>query len=260
MSRRASAKSEPTPLASPAVQASPAPKDGGMMPRATNADSSLPSGPRNQPQIGPSRETSQADLRNSARLPPSGPSAGSTGRLRRNDQPFNAKQPSSAPRDRNTMEVDTAPPARPPPLRINDIPIRANSGMYADREPQRAEINSSTDAAPRGPRAMTRMGTSTSLTSFAPSPSTSPTTPLYSQRPPGVQDRAGSRLVQRSSPPHLVANNGFQTNDGPQAGLSAGGMPRQTIPARRASSASERGQPKQGRYQEVESRELVCPN
>jgi len=215
------------------------------MPRATNVDSTLPSGPRSQSQIAPSRDTSHSDLRNTTRLPPSGPSASSAGRPRRNEPAFNTNQQLSAPRDRNAMDVDPAPLSRPPPLRINEMPIRANSGMYADREQQ---INTSTDAAPRGPRAMTiRMSTSSAHPS---SPSTSPTSPIYSQRLAGSQERAGNRPLQRS-PPHIVAN--FQMRDSLLP-------PNQTMPARRASNASERGPPKQGVYQEMESRDQVCLN
>jgi hypothetical protein len=231
-----------------------------MILRATNVDNSLPSGPRNQTQVAPLRDTSYPDIRNNARLPPSGPSAGSTGRSRRNETSFNANQQPSAPRDRNAMDVDSAPPARLPPLRVNEMPIRANSGMYADREQQRVEINTSTDAAPRGPRAMTnRMSTSSAHPSFAPSPSTSPTTPLYSQRSAGGQERAGNRQLQRSPPPHLLS---FQMRDGPQtqAPFSASGMSNQNVLGRRASNASERGQSKQGPYQEMESRDQVCPS
>jgi hypothetical protein len=234
-----------------------------MILRATNVDNSLPSGPRNQTQVAPSRDTSYPDIRNNARLPPSGPSAGSTGRSRRNETSFNANQQPSAPRDRSAMDVDSAPPARLPPLRVNEMPIRANSGMYADREQQRVEINTSTDAAPRGPRAMTnRMSTSSAHPSFAPSPSTSPTTPLYSQRSAGGQERAGNRQLQRSPPPHLSGNNSFQMRDGPQtqAPFSASGMSNQNVLGRRASNASERGQSKQGPYQEMESRDQVCPS
>jgi hypothetical protein len=46
-----SPESESTSTLPHAVQAPPTPKDGGMMPRPTNVDSSLPSGPRSQPQI-----------------------------------------------------------------------------------------------------------------------------------------------------------------------------------------------------------------
>jgi hypothetical protein len=231
--------------------------------RATNVDNSLPSGPRNQMQVAPSRDTSHPDIRNNTRLPPSGPSAGSTGRSRRNETSFNANQQLSTLRDRNAMDVDSAPPARPPPLRVNEMPIRANSGMYADREPQRVEINTSTDAAPRGPRAMTnRMSTSSAQPSFAPSPSTSPTTPLYSQRSAGGQERAGNRQLQRSPPPHLLSHNSFQMRDGPQAQapFSASGLSNQNMPMRRASNASERGQSKHGSYQEMESRDQVRPS
>ena len=228
------------------------------MPRPTNVDSSLPSGPRIQPQIVTLRDTGHTDLRNNTRLPPSGPSAASTARSR---PTFSANQQPPASRDRNAVDVDAAAPARPPPLRINDMPIRANSGMYADREQQRVEINAGTDAAPRGPRAMTnRMPTSSSLPPFVPSPSTSPTTPFYPQRLAGGQERTGVRTIQRSPPPHLVTNNVTPLLDGPPTGLSAGGMSRQNVPPRRASNASERGQPNQGSYQEVESRDQVCPN
>jgi hypothetical protein len=228
-----------------------------MMPRPTNVDSSLPSGPRSQPQIVTSRDTGHTDLRNNARLPPSGPSAASTARSR---PTFSGNQQPPASRDGNVMDVDAAAPARPPPLRINDMPIRANSGMYADRE-QRVEINAGTDAAPRGPRAMTnRMQTSSSLPPFVPSPSTSPTTPFYPQRLVGGQERTGGRLTQRSPPPHLGTNNVTQLRDGPPTGLSAGGMSMQDIPPRRASNASERGQPYQGSYQEVDLRDQVGPN
>lgn len=225
------------------------------MPRATNIDSSLPSGPRYQPQVVTTRDANQTDLRNSARLPPSGPSAGSTSRTRRNDPTLNAKQQPSA-RDRNAMDVDFVPPSRPPPIRVNDTPIRVNSGMYADREPQqqRGETAISTDAAPRGPRAMTnKMPASSSNHSFAPSPSISPTTLIYPQRPGGGQEHVVTRSSQRSPPPHLVTSLSFQSRDG----SSAGGMSGQNEPAR-ASNASERGQ-LQGHYPEAEPRDQVSP-
>jgi len=242
------------PMPSPAVQPLLAPKDGGMVPRATNADSNLPSGPRNQPQIAPSRDTSHSDLRNNPRLPPSGPSAGSTARFRRNDPPLNANQQPPVSRDRSAMEIDSVPPVRSPPLRVNDMPIRANSGMYADRELQRVEISTSTDTAPKGPRAMTNRMSVTSSASFAQSPSLSPSTPIYTQRHSGGQDRGTNRALQRSPPPHVAINNGFQSRDGSAAMLSAG-ISRQNMPARRPSNASERSQQKQGLYQEVESRD-----
>jgi hypothetical protein len=75
-----------------------------------------------------------------------GPSAASTVRSR---PTFSSNQQPSASR-----EVEPAAPAKPPPLRNNDMHIRANSGMYADRE-QQAEIGAGTDAAHRGPRAVT---------------------------------------------------------------------------------------------------------
>jgi hypothetical protein len=255
MSRRTASKSEPTPFAPSGAQAPPAPQDG-IMPRVTNADSSLPLGPRNQPQVATPRETSHPDLRTNARLPPSGPSAASTSRSRRHDAAFNAKQQPSTSRDRSAMNVDSVPPAKPPPIRINDMPIRANSGMYADREQQRVDISISTDAAPRGPRAMNRMPTSSSTPSFAPSPSTSPTSLLHPQRLGGNQEHTDNRLRQRSPPPHMVASSSFQPRD---ARFSGGGMQRQNVPAIRESS--DRGQLQHGPYQEAEPRDqvsLVC--
>lgn len=219
-----------------------------MMQSSTNVEHSLPSGPRYQPQqIISSREASQAEP---WKRPPSGPSAGSaTIRHRRSEPAFPASQLSAA-RDRNAMVVDSALPPRPPALRINDTTIRANSGMYADREQQRVEMITSTDAAPRGPRAMTnRMPSGSSHISLTSSSSTSPTTPLYSQRPAASQELPGSRLRGRSPPPHLVGSNGLQAREGPSVRFTQADGEGSSMPARGVSHANERGSLTQGHYQ-----------
>lgn len=174
-----------------------------MVPRgaATNSNNdntSLPSGPRRQSQ------TTLVEPHN-ARMPPSGPS---TGRPRKSDPGFASNQPlplRDRDRDRNMMDTDP-----PPRFRMNDIPIRANSGMYADREQQRVEQGSSTDA-PRGPKAMinTRVSNSSAHPSFASSPSSSPATPFFPQRSlPGQ-----GKFPDRSPPPHLAQDHGFQPRE-----------------------------------------------
>ena len=219
--RRPTAKPDPPPSAPQA--ALPTFNDGGMMQNSTNAENSLPSGPRHQPQQNmTSQNTNQVELRNSSRLPPSGPSAGGAIiRPRRSEPNFTSNQLSAA-RDRNAMDVDPATLAKPPPLRVNDIPIRLNSGMYADREQQRIEMSAGTDAAPRGPRAMTsRMPSSSSHFSLVSSSSTSPTTPLYTQRPTAPQEFAGSGSYRERSPraSSLWASNEFFRHVTPQLGF-----------------------------------------
>jgi hypothetical protein len=215
MSKRAPNKSDPPPPAPQVVQA--ASNDGGMMQSSTNAEHSLPSGPRHQPQQNvSSRDTNQVESRKSSRLPPLGPSGNIIIRHRRVEPVFSPHL--SIARGRNAMEVDSAPPPRPPVLRINDTTIRANSGMYADREQQRVEMANSTDAAPRGPRAMTnRVPSGSSHISMTSSSSTSPTTPLHGQRSAVPHEFHGSRLRVRSPPPHLVDSNVSQTRDAPLA-------------------------------------------
>lgn len=174
-----------------------------QQPRSTNVvDSGVPSGPRHSQHQPDPREANQPPDARGQRLPPSGPSAGPAGGRRRHDPGFNHAA-------RNAMDVDSAPnPPKPPPIKINDVPIRANSGMYADRVENISGTTSSTDAAPRGPRAMSNKNGP----SHGTSPAISPTTSMYTQR---GQDYQGGRMRERSPPPHLAGNNGLLPREGP---------------------------------------------
>lgn len=187
------------------------PRDGGMIQRSAIANNNVPSGPRFQPQPQSVRDANHPDFAHAPRVPPSGPSATISSRVRlprtSNEMVFTPNE-SPAVRDRDTMDVDSLPPSRAPPLRTNDITIRAGSGMYADREQP-------ADALPKAPRAMASK-VSVTNTSLPPaiSPST-PTTPFSTQRSASGQEFVPDKR-ERSPPPHIGRNDRWEPRGPPE--------------------------------------------
>lgn len=210
-------------------------RDGGMnQSRSTDVRNSLPAGPRHLLPVAPSREIIPRESR-SSRLPPSGPSADSNGNRRRNENSFSSNQ-APLPRDQNAMDLDVVQPFRPQPptLKINELPIRAHSGMYADR----VESNN-TDTAPKQPRAMTNRMPSAHQPAAV--PPTSPTS-HFPQRSTAVPDYQGGRTRGRSPPPNMTRNHNEHPQDDRPSRFSQpdSQMLRRRMPPRRASNAEDR--------------------
>ncbi|KZT18940.1 hypothetical protein NEOLEDRAFT_1183847 [Neolentinus lepideus HHB14362 ss-1] len=144
-------------------------------------------GPRNQypPPSAPVRDASHPDFAQ-GRLPPSGPSAGST-RTRPSRFQNDAVPPQFL--DRDAMEIDIALPRS---VSTN----RAGPSTY-DRDPQ--------ESLPKGPRAMAhRLSTSgyPAANATAPSP-----TAMYPSRQVAQQEMLPPRLRDRSPPPHFTRSD-----------------------------------------------------
>ncbi|KAF7966031.1 hypothetical protein HWV62_40453 [Athelia sp. TMB] len=189
--------------------------------RSYNFDTNLPSGPRRQPQTGPTHDISDNF---GARPPPSGPL---TNRARRDDANYSSNE--HMPRNDYRMDIDppVTHPVKPAPLRIAaDTSIRANSGMYADREQQRVEQGNAADA-PRGPKAMINNSRITNISTQPPF-SSSPTSPTGTFYP---QHTSGGNLKFDRSPPRPVHGQGYHSYEsaypppGARRGVPAGRAP-----------------------------------
>lgn len=208
------------PLPGPSATAPLGPRDGGSTTqRPANANSNVPSGPRFQPHPPFFRDANHSDFSRGTRMPPSGPSAASTIRGRGHPSNEMAITPHDSPalRDRDSMDVDITPPSRAVGLRMNDQPIRAGSGMYADREPTNTDL-------PKGPRAMSsKVSANTAYPPTMTSPPTSPTMSFPPQRNVSGQDYAGNGMRERSPVPRQRNNDGWDQYRGrPERPLPSG--------------------------------------
>lgn len=180
------------------------------------------------------RDANHPDFAHGPRIPPSGPSAALSNRAR---APRAPNDPAFTPNDAMAVDPPTAPASnRSQPLRMSDLPIQANSGMYADRELLQGEQNN--DMLPKGPRAM----------AAASRPSTSPTATFTSHRSVTSQELSANRPRVRSPPPHLVGKDGWGAARGPtdqqqQNGSNQGSSWRPDAPRDRADTLSSRHGP-----------------
>jgi hypothetical protein len=176
---------------------SPRDGEGALTHRSTNVDN-IPSGPRIQPQPNYPRDANQYEPRPS-RIPPSGPSSAPKTRGRYDSMPVVNELP--APRNHGAMDVDS-PSLQRDSGRMNEISIRAGSGMYADRE-------SGSDL-PKAPRAMaSKVSASSSFTS--------PLAPIM-MPPRGLRTTSGYERPPRprdhSPPPQVGDHESWDRFDG----------------------------------------------
>ena len=214
------------------------PSDQQQQQRPTNNNSSsngVPSGPRLLPQSHlprqqPARETNHPDFARGLRMPPSGPSSDAD---RRGDRRASVALALPANEMGMDIDIDILPPSRIPSSSKNtnnDMPIRAGSGMYADREA--ADL-------PKGPRAMASKVSATTSGSTI-NAASSPTTPFM--YPGGTV----GRIRERSPPPHMAGNNdGWGEYGGHRGGEGVGGTSVGVV--KQDMAPGWRGQDQQGR-------------
>ncbi|OCH88401.1 hypothetical protein OBBRIDRAFT_91202 [Obba rivulosa] len=179
---------------------------------ATDLPNALPSAPRRQvpPQASLARE-SDVD-RGMRELPLRlAPASASRGPSRFDTSPTS---PNAPPRDvpaadRDAMDVDRVPPARPASHRPSD-PARVQSGMYADRI-----ADAHKEGLPRAPRAMSSRGgppprpyappVQPAVPSYPAARAPEPEQSGARSRPPPPQYERGDSWTQRRGPPDVAS-------------------------------------------------------